>query len=82
MEFLAKIASTVTTNQAVLEQIKKANTARHVQEIVIENNLGGFFTAVCAEVYKQMRQHSEGKVELDVILFDFDGKILGRYNSA
>ena len=82
MEFLAKIAGTLTTNQTILEQIRKANTARHVQEIITENNVEGFFTAVCAEVYKQMRLHSEDKVELDVILFDFDGKILGRYNSA
>jgi len=82
MEFLAKIAGALTSNQSILEQIKKANTARHVQEIIIENDVGGFFTAVCAEVYKQMRQHSEDKVELDVILFDFDGKILGRYNSS
>lgn len=82
MEFLAKIAGILTTNQTVLEQIRKANTARHVQEIIIENNIEGFFTAVCAKVHEQMRQHSEDKVELDVLLFDFDGKILGRYNSS
>jgi hypothetical protein len=26
-----------------------------------------------------MRTHSENKVEIEVILFDFDGSILGRY---
>ena len=82
MDFLAKIAGTITTNQAILDQIKRANTARHVQEIIIKNNINEFFAAVCREVYKQMRLHSENKVELDVILFDFNGKILGRYNSA
>lgn len=82
MDFLAKIAGALTTEQATLDKIRKANTARHVQEIIVESGIKGFFTALCAEVYKQMRQHSEDKVELDIILFNFDGKILGRYNSS
>jgi len=34
---------------------------------------------ICSEVYNQLRKHSEAKFELDVIMFDFDGKIIGRY---
>ncbi|MGI0003849.1 MAG: cobalt-precorrin-5B (C(1))-methyltransferase, partial [Candidatus Nitrosotenuis sp.] len=79
MDFLAKIAAKCGAPSKVQDQIKKANTARHVQEIVVENKTGGFFSAVCSEVHKQMRSHSENKVALDVILFDFDGSVLGRY---
>jgi cobalt-precorrin-5B (C1)-methyltransferase len=79
MDFLAKTASSCGASSTALDQIKNANTARHVQEIVVKNNVEGFFSAVCSEVHKQMRAHSENKVEIEVILFDFDGSILGRY---
>lgn len=78
-EFLAKIASNCGASEDTLNEIKSANTARHVQEIVLKNKIAGFFSAVCAEAQKQMRNHSENKVEIKVVLFDFDGSILGRY---
>ena len=56
----------------------KANTARHVSEIIQENKIEGFFDLICGETYKHMRKHSEEKVPIDVILFDFEGKILAR----
>lgn len=40
--------------------------------------MSGFFELICAEVYKHMRKHSEEKVPIDVILFDFEGNILAR----
>jgi cobalt-precorrin-5B (C1)-methyltransferase len=49
-----------------------------VSEIILENNVGGFFEEICNETYKQMRKHSEEKVLLEVILFDFNGQILAR----
>ena len=76
--FLGELAKSCGASDAITEQIKNANTARHVQDIVIENKVEGFFDKVCSEVYKHMRNHSEEKVPIDVILFDFDGKILGR----
>ncbi|HXG74775.1 MAG TPA: cobalt-precorrin-5B (C(1))-methyltransferase [Candidatus Nitrosotenuis sp.] len=79
MEFLAKIASDCGAPGHVINQIKNANTARHVQEIVTKSSVKGFFSEICAHVYKQMRAHSGNKVEIEVILFDFDGSILGRY---
>jgi len=78
-DFLAELAKSCGTNETTTEQIKNANTARHVQDIVIENKVEGFFDKVCTEVYKHMRNHSEEKVPIDVMLFDFDGKILGRH---
>ncbi|CAD6517103.1 putative cobalt-precorrin-6A synthase (deacetylating) [metagenome] len=78
MNFLAEIAKKCNADKMVIDSIKKANTARHVSEIITENNIVGFFDEICNETYKHMRQHSEEKVPLDVILFDFDGNILAR----
>ena len=79
MDFLAKIAQKCNASTETIDEIKKANTARHVQEIILKNKVDGFFATVCREAYEQMRAHSESKVEIDVILFDFDGCTLGRY---
>ena len=78
MNFLAELAKKCNANKITIESIRKANTARHVSEIIIENNVKGFFEEICNETYKHMRKHSEEKVPLDVILFDFDGNILAR----
>ena len=78
MNFLAELARKCNANERIIESIKMANTARHVSEIIIENNVNGFFEKICNETYKHMRKHSEEKVPLDVILFDFDGNILAR----
>ncbi len=78
MNFLAELAKKCNANEIIIESIKKANTARHVSEIIIENNVKGFFEEICNETYRHMRKHSEEKVPLDVILFDFDGNILAR----
>ena len=78
MLFLAELARQSGAGTKVIENIKKANTARHVLEIIQENKIEKFPQLVCNEVYNQMSKHSDGKVPLDVILFDFDGNVLGR----
>jgi len=79
MEFLSSIAQKCNANTKILNEIKKANTARHVYEIVIKEKLTGFFDMVCEKVYKQLRDHSEKKFEIYVIMFDFDGNVIGRF---
>jgi len=78
MSFLSELAQKCNANESVIQDIKKANTARHVSEIIQENKIKGFFDLICEETYKHMRKHSEEKVPIDVILFDFDGNILAR----
>jgi len=78
MSFLAELARKCNANESVIQNIKKANTARHVSEIIQENKIEGFFDLICSETYKHMRKHSEEKVPIDVILFDFDGNVLAR----
>ena len=78
MKFLSELAGNCGTNETIIEKILKANTARHVSEIIKENKIMGFFEKICAETYQHMKKHSEEKVSLEVILFDFDGNILAK----
>ena len=78
MNFLSELAKKANADEKVIQSIKKANTARHVSEIIKENSITGFFELICSETYKHMRKHSEEKVPIDVILFDFEGEILAR----
>ena len=78
MSFLSELAQKCNANENVIQNIKKANTARHVSEIIQENKIEGFFDLICEETYKHMRKHSDEKVPIDVILFGFDGNILAR----
>lgn len=78
MGFLAELAQKCNANENIIQDIKKANTARHVSEIIQKNKIEGFFDLISGETYKHMRKHSEEKVPIDVILFDFEGNILAR----
>ena len=79
MKFLSEIAKRCGASSDIIEEIRKANTARHVFEIVSDNNLKGYFDIICSEVYSQLRKHSENKFSIDVIMFDFDGNVIGRF---
>jgi len=78
MNFLAELAKKANAKENVILSIKKANTARHVSEIILENNVKGFFELICSETHRHLKNHSEQKVPIDVILFDFNGNILSR----
>ena len=79
MSFLADIAKDCGANEVLIEQIKKANTARHVQEIIQENKLNDFFIKICSKVYDHMTEYSENKVRLEIVLYNFDGTVITRY---
>jgi cobalt-precorrin-5B (C1)-methyltransferase len=64
---------------SILEEIRNANTARHVSEIITAYQITGFFDLICKKVYEHMREYSKGELELEVIMFDFDGKVSGQF---
>ncbi len=79
--FLAGLAGEAGAGEAVVQKIRKANTARHVLEMVKENHVEGFFDAVTSRVCLHMRGHAEQKVAVTAMLFDFDGSLLSRHAS-
>ena len=82
MQFLSEIAKRCNANDETVKKIKNANTARNVQEIIMEDVVNGFFDEISKEACLQMRTHSEGKIPVEVILFDFDGSILSKYEQT
>jgi cobalt-precorrin-5B (C1)-methyltransferase len=79
MEFMARLAAECKVSPRVVQEIKSANTARHASEIITKNNVAGYFDLVCKKVHQQMSQHAKGPLEINVIMFEFDGKVIGRY---
>jgi cobalt-precorrin-5B (C1)-methyltransferase len=82
LDFMAGLAEQCGAPASVVAEIRQANTARHAGEIVAKNNVHGFFDLLCKKVYEQMRDHSKGQLALEIVMFDFDGKILARYSSS
>ena len=79
MNFLTELAKKTDATNNIIQKIKAANTARHVLEIIKKESLTQFFHEICKKVYFQMRKHSEEKISIEVILFDFDGNVLSRH---
>lgn len=81
MEFMARLAAECNASPKVVEEIKVANTARHVSEIITKNNIADYFDLVCKKVYEEMSAYAKNKLEIEVVMFEFDGNVIGRYPS-
>ena len=79
MDYMANLASLCVNSKNIIKDIKNANTARHVSEIIIQNNVKNFFDLLCKQVYLEMSNHSNKSMEIEVVMFGFDGKISGKY---
>jgi cobalt-precorrin-5B (C1)-methyltransferase len=79
IDFMANLAAKCVDSKDIINEIRKANTARHVSEIINQYNIKNFFSLICNHVYEEMYKHSNNSIEIVVIMFDFDGKICGKY---
>jgi cobalt-precorrin-5B (C1)-methyltransferase len=79
MEFMAAIASECLASSATLGNIRNANTARHVSEIIDANGVKGFHDAICKRVFETLTEYSNGRIGIRVVMFNFDGKVKGLY---
>jgi cobalt-precorrin-5B (C1)-methyltransferase len=76
--FLAQLAETAGAWPELVAEIRAANTARHVSEMVKVANLPSFFQVLAETVAERAYEYVRGKLEVEAILFDFDGQVLGR----
>ena len=76
MGFLAEVARRVGASNNVIEEIKEANTARHVSEIIMRHNINGYFDLICELVCRKMSEYADN-LDVASIMFDFDGKVIG-----
>jgi cobalt-precorrin-5B (C1)-methyltransferase len=76
---LAEVARGVGAADPLVDAIRRANTGRHVQELVAEAGLPGFFDALCERVSVVLSAHVKAPLRIDVFLVDFSGPPLGRF---
>ena len=81
LDFLASIAAGCGAGAQVVEEIRKANTARHVSEIVAAHQVGGFWDAVAERVVRACRRYIRSVVPVECVLTEFSGKVIGRWQS-
>jgi cobalt-precorrin-5B (C1)-methyltransferase len=79
MDFMAKLAKEAGASEHVTNLIINANTARHVSEIIDSNSVIGFYNLICREAARQLESYSGKDLLIEVILFDFEGKLVGRF---
>ncbi len=80
MDFMAKLALECNVDKKVLELIENANTARHVSEIIDSNNIGDYYDLVCKYATDQMSRYSNKQLLIDIIMFNFEGDVIGKYS--
>lgn len=78
MDFLAGLAGRAGADAKTVSEVRRANTARHVSEIIQGCGADGFFGLVCDAACEQMGRHAGNKVPLEVVLFGFGGEVLAR----
>jgi len=79
MDFMAKLAMECNASNEALELIKGANTARHVSELIDLGNVIGFYDLVCKYAFDQMNAYSKNKLFIDIIMFNFNGDVVGKF---
>jgi cobalt-precorrin-5B (C1)-methyltransferase len=77
-DYLADLAGRARAGSALVEAVRAANTARHAQELVREAGLAHFFDLLCADVVRACAALVGDRPAVRVLLFDFDGRLLGR----
>jgi cobalt-precorrin-5B (C1)-methyltransferase len=75
--FLAQVAEELQAAPELVSAIRSANTARHVQELVEAAGFSRFYRRLCELAAGQCAALTPGQLAINVVLFDFDGKVLG-----
>jgi cobalt-precorrin-5B (C1)-methyltransferase len=76
--FLSQIAGECGARAEVLAAIQGANTARQVAEIVQAEGIASFFDRLAGKVCEACRRHVKGELEIECLLTDFEGNVIGR----
>ncbi len=78
LESLATTAASCGADPETVEAIRRGNTAREAQEIVLAKGVAGFFARVAGKVAENCRVYGKGAFHVECVLTDADGVILGR----
>ncbi len=75
--FLSQVARELEASDELATAIATANTARHVQELVESASFPQFYHGLCKLAAEQCGAVAS-QLAIDVVLFDFNGRVLGR----
>lgn len=78
LDFLASIAADCGAPADVIDEIRRANTARHVSEIVAAQQVPGYWDAVAQRVVAACRSHIRDAAAVECVLTEFGGQVIGR----
>ncbi|MBV9122157.1 MAG: cobalt-precorrin-5B (C(1))-methyltransferase [Planctomycetes bacterium] len=76
--FLGQVAREIGAPAELVARITQANTARHVQELIEEAGFRRFYLRLCELAAERCAAVVPGKLAIEVVLFDFEGAVLGR----
>jgi cobalt-precorrin-5B (C1)-methyltransferase len=76
--FLGELARAEGAEGDLAAAIARANTARHVEELIDAAGFAAFYRGVAARAAAACNAHVDGRLDLEVILFDFSGHVLAR----
>jgi cobalt-precorrin-5B (C1)-methyltransferase len=82
MNLLATLASELGAGESLCAEIRAANTARHALELCAANELTAVTSLICRRVVEHGRAHAGGDLEVETLLVDFDGALLGRHPAS
>jgi len=71
-ELLARITLEAGGPTNLVEEVKEANTARHAYELWRSANLERASDLLCKQAAENLAEYTQGKLEVHVILVDFD----------
>lgn len=75
---LAAIAESAGAPPDVAERIRRANTAREAQEIVLAHGVADFFDRIAEKVARNCRAYGQDAFRVETVITDADGVVLGR----
>ena len=78
MTLLAQLAAELGASPSLCDEIRAANTARHVLELCSAAGLSAITSLVCKRVAEVASAHAGG-LETHAYLVDFNGTLLGRH---
>jgi len=78
LAFLADLARDAGADEALVRSVAAANTARHVDEIVRATNFYTLYDRIAGRAAASCGEHVGRRVEVEAILFDFEGVTLAR----
>jgi cobalt-precorrin-5B (C1)-methyltransferase len=82
LEFLALLARSLGHDDELCAKLAVANTARHGLDIIADKGAGDIVEAVARKAAEQSRRLAGGASRIRLLLFDYDGRLLGDVKEA